>query len=109
MQTKTFSSARMAGQWQDIIFDTPFTLQRITSAANGNDLASLIVGFSGGGYYAVINPPNGNVIASVVSGGQGVYVAELSIHRAINSIPIWNGVVAGSYIYGVDILFEEEE
>lgn len=105
--TKVHTASRTAGTWQDILFDSPITLPAITSAANGNDLISLSVQFSGGNYYGIVMF-GGGPFESTVSGGQGVYLAEHSdLGRAVHSLGVENGTANGSYVYLIDILYQD--
>lgn len=105
--TKVHNTARTAGSWQEIIFDSPISLPAITPGANGNDLISLSVQFSGGNYYGIVTMGNGPT-ESTVSGGQTVYLSEhTDVGRSIYNLSVGGGTTNGSYIYLIDILYED--
>lgn len=106
---KTHSAARTAGSWQDIRFDAPINLARVTPGANGNDLVSLTVQFSSGDRYGIVTRSDGDSFESTVSGGSGVYLAEHSdLFRSIHNLS-GAGVVDGGYVYLIDILYEDAD
>lgn len=107
--TKIHSPLRTAGAWQDIRFDTPITLPAITTGANGNDLISLSVEFSGGDYYGIVTRASPAEFESTVSGGEGVYLAEYTnVVRSIHNL-LGSGSVHGDYVYLIDILYESAD
>jgi len=100
--TKVYSTARTAGSWTDILFDSPFTLPKITSSSGTKDTVTLAVQFSGGNHYVFVTPsPNsGNPLQS--STQAGTYLSENSgVGRGVNTLLYSSD---GSY-YGIDILF----
>ncbi len=102
MATKTYSGTRVVGTWTDIVFNTPFTLSKITTAASGNDLLTLMVQFSGGNDYVVASPTltSGATIQSTTT--PGVYLSEdNNIGRGINTVVL----APVTTFYGIDVLF----
>ena len=101
--TKTYSTARSAGSWTEIIFDSPITLAPISSAAGPSDLLTLAILYNGGNHYvfATPTPNNGSPVQSTAI--PGTYLAENNnIGRGINTADS-NGFFA-SY-YGIDLIF----
>lgn len=102
---KEQSTTRTAGQWTEVIFDTPISLPAYTGAAT-NDLLTIGVEYEGGDYYVTVPYATGGsdqiaspetadvVIPSYDSAGGGVH-----------NLP-GNGGRAIDMIYGVDLIFE---
>jgi prepilin-type N-terminal cleavage/methylation domain-containing protein len=102
--TKTYTTTRVAGTWTDILFDTPFTLPKISSAAGANDLLTLAVQYSGGNDYIFVTP--------IRAGGNSPYQSDVIlgtywsedgfVGRAVNTLNT-NSINAD---YGLDMLFQ---
>jgi prepilin-type N-terminal cleavage/methylation domain-containing protein len=103
--TKAYSLTRTAGTWTDILFDSPFTLPKISSSAGAADLLTLAVQYAGGNHYVFVTPtPNGgNTQESSIKAG--TYLAEHpGLGRGVNTINL--GVSTDSY-YGIDLIFDK--
>jgi hypothetical protein len=102
--TKTYTATRVAGTWTDILFDTPFTLPKISSASGTNDLLTLAVQYAGGNDYIFVTP--------IRAGGNSPYESDMIlgtywsedgfVGRAVNTLTN-NSINAD---YGLDMLFQ---
>jgi prepilin-type N-terminal cleavage/methylation domain-containing protein len=102
MATKSYSGTRVAGTWTDIVFNTPFNLSKITTAASGNDMLTLMIQFAGGNDYVVASPTLTSGASPQSTTMPGVYLSEdNSIGRGINTL-VLSPVLTS---YGIDILF----
>ncbi len=100
--TKVHTTARTAGTWTDIIFDTPINLPNVTSAAGPNDMLTLAVRFASGNHYVFGSPAPGGSDPVNSSSLPGVYLSENGeVGRGVHTI---SGGAVDSY-YGIDILF----
>ncbi len=106
--TKTRSAARNAGEWTDILFDTPIHLNPLTASGVADDLLTLAVRFANGQHYAVVQTTYGGG-ASVQSPTRlGLYLSEFgpTQERAIHNLAFNDGNVESGTIYAIDILVE---
>lgn len=100
-QSKAHAAARTAGTWTDVLFDTPITLNAISSAANTPDHVVLAAQYAGGNYY--VHGSN-NLPAAVAGNDPDVFLAEGGFRSTYNSI---GGALLPGTVYGIDILFED--
>ena len=101
LATKAFSGTRTAGTWTDIIFDTPVTLPKISSASGPADLLTLAVQFSSGNHYVFISGTDQyNNIQSTTR--PGTYLSE-SPYVGRGAISV--STTAVEAFYGIDIIY----
>ena len=99
VQSKRYTAARTAGQWTDVLFDTPFVLNPIASGAGGPDYVTLGVLYDSGDYYVTVA---GLGAASIPSAeDDDVHLAEQTFQRGAFS------PASGAQTYfGIDMIFE---
>jgi len=98
--TKAYSGTRTAGSWTDILFDTPFTLPKITPSSGATDLLTLAVQFSGGNHYSYITL--GSYLYVESTSQPGTYLSEDSdLGRGVNTLSSGSSTA----YYGIDLLF----
>lgn len=98
------AGSRVAGTWTTIMFDTPFTIGAVSSAAGGSDCVTIAVkGASGNIYTYVTSVASFGAAAVEDPAGNDVYIAEQGFQRSHNSAV--SSVPAGPW-YGVDLIWE---
>jgi len=99
--TKAFSGTRTAGTWTDIIFDTPFTISKVSNASGPLDMVTLAVQFAGGNHYVFVTGTDQyNPIGSTAR--PGTYLSETPyVGRGAISV----STTAVDAFYGIDIIF----
>lgn len=100
LQEKTYTAARLADTWTEILFDAPIHLNPVGSGAGSLDMLTLAIGYSGGQAYISLDR-NGDAVESI--GEPGTYLSEnADIGRGVNSI----GTSPVATYYGIDLIFE---
>jgi prepilin-type N-terminal cleavage/methylation domain-containing protein len=100
--TKTFSGARTAGAWTDILFNSSITLPAINVASGADDVISLAVQFAGGNHYVFVAPLPNDDTSIQSTARAGTYLAEhTGLGRGINSLTY----ASTNSFYGIDIIY----
>jgi len=99
VQSKVFSGTRVAGEWTEVLFDTPFTLPAVAPTASGADVVALGMRSSSGNLYALGSRAQVTPIESQQV--DAVFLAEAGLPASVNSVGS-----ATSIYYGFDLVYE---
>ena len=103
--SKTDTSARTAGTWTEILFDTPLAINAVSSSANDPDSVAIGVQYAGGNYYVVTDDsiiPVSEALESQAT--SSVFFPENGFPRGANTflsnVSTW---------YGIDLVYSLSE
>lgn len=94
--TTTYNGTRTAGTWTYVWFSNSVTIQKVTSAANGKDMATIATQYDGSNYAAASPPMSVNVV------GSDPYLSEDGqVGRSVSNAYASS---TGNIYYDIDIL-----
>jgi hypothetical protein len=106
--SKTDTAARTAGTWTAIYFDTPLSINAVSSGANDPDCVLIGVRFGTAGYYVIITDSTVGSVAVESQQNDDVFMAEQAFERSAATVNGTTGVAppSGATWYGVDLIYE---